>query len=74
MAKISKPLIDKDGEVDSLDETFFEVARRGRPAMLPGEKKVRMNLMIDADIAEQLKLVGNKSAFVAEALRKALRD
>ena len=40
--------------------------------MLPGDKKVRMNLMIDADIAAKLNDVGNKSAFVTEALRKAL--
>lgn len=40
---------------------------------MPSEvRKLRMNLMIDADLAERLKCVGNKSAFVSEALRKAL--
>lgn len=66
-----KPLIGKDGEVGDLSEGFFAAARRGRPALLPGEKKVRMNLMIDADVAARLNEVGNKSAFVTEALRKA---
>ncbi|OWJ77999.1 hypothetical protein [Haematobacter missouriensis] len=67
-----RPLIGDDGEVGDLDDSFFATARRGRPALLPGEKKVRMNLMIDADIAAKLNAVGNKSAFVTEALRKAL--
>lgn len=67
-----RPLIDSDGEVGDLGDSFFATARRGRPALLPGDKKVRMNLMIDADIAAKLNEVGNKSAFVTEALRKAL--
>lgn len=67
-----RPLIGDDGEVCDLVDRFFATARRGRPALLPGEKKVRMNLMIDADIAAKLNAVGNKSAFVTEALRKAL--
>lgn len=67
-----EPLIDADGEVRDLDDAFFAKAKRGRPAMLPGERKVRMNLMIDADVAQALKTVENKSAFVTEAVRKAL--
>ncbi|KFI24568.1 hypothetical protein CG51_17770 [Haematobacter missouriensis] len=68
----NKSLIDSEGEVGDLGDSFFAAARRGRPALLPGDKKVRMNLMIDADIAAKLNEVGNKSAFVTEALRKAL--
>lgn len=66
------PLIGDDGEVAELPADFFTRARRGRPPMLPGERKVRMNLMIDADLAAELAEVGNKSAFVNAALRKAL--
>lgn len=66
-------LIADDGEVRELDAGFFARAKRGRPAMLPDERKVRMNLMIDADIADRLKEVGNKSAFVNAAIRDALR-
>lgn len=71
MAK-PEPHIGKDGEVRGLDEQFFATARRGRPPMLPEDKKVRMNLMIDADLAARLGDLGNKSAFVNEAIRKAL--
>ena len=35
-------------------------------------RKLRMNLMIDADMAERLKCVSNKRAFVSEELREAL--
>lgn len=66
------PMIREDGEVGELGEKFFATARRGRPPMLPEEKKVRMNLMIEAELAERLATVGNKSAFVNEAIRKAL--
>jgi hypothetical protein len=65
-------LIDEDGEVRELGDAFFSRAKRGRPPMLPGERKVRMNLMIDADVARGLQDVGNKSAFVSAAVRKAL--
>ena len=68
----ARPLIGEDGEVGDLDEDVFATARRGRPPMLPGKRKVRMNLMIDSDVAARLNEVGNKSAFVTEALRKAL--
>lgn len=66
-------LIADDGEVRELDAGFFARAKRGRPAMLPDARKVRMNLMIDADIADRLKDLGNKSAFVNAAIRDALR-
>ncbi|UXU73678.1 MULTISPECIES: hypothetical protein [unclassified Paracoccus (in: a-proteobacteria)] len=65
-------LIGKDGEVRELDDTFFATAKRGRPAMPAAERKVRMNLMIEPEIAAQLDKLDNKSAFVNEVLRKAL--
>ena len=67
-----KTLIDGVGEVKELGDEFFAKARRGRPTMLPEGRKVRQNFMIDPDVAERLEAVGNKSAFVNEALRKAL--
>ena len=68
----NKQLIDASGEVRELGSSSFSTARRGRPAMLPAGKKVRQNFMIDPDVAERLEAVGNKSAFVNEALRKVL--
>lgn len=50
----------------------FAKAKRGRPPMLPAERRVRMNLMIEPDLARELDRLGNKSAFVNEAIRKAL--
>ncbi len=64
--------IGADGEVRDLDNGFLPKARRGRPPMLPAERKVRMNLMIDSDLARELDQLDNKSAFVNEAIRKAL--
>ena len=67
-----EPYIGTDGEVRNLDDVFFARAKRGRPPMLPAERKVRMNLMIDPDLARELEQLDNKSAFVNEAIRKAL--
>ena len=69
--KKREPLIGKDGEVRELDDAFFVAAKRGRPPMPDAARKVRMNLMIDPEIAAALDRVDNKSAFVNEALRKA---
>ena len=68
----TEPLIDDKGEVGELDRAFFKAAKRGRPPMLAGERKVRMNFMIDPDLAAALDKQPNKSALVNEALRKAL--
>ena len=46
----AKPSIGDDGEVRDLDGAFARNARRGRPLMREGERKVRMNFMIDPDI------------------------
>ena len=61
-----------DGEVRELDSAFFAKAKRGRPPMAPGRRKVRMNFMIDPDLAAALDKRANKSAVVNKALRKAL--
>lgn len=68
----ARSLTDAEGEAPELGEAFFGKATRGRPVMLPDDRKVRRNFMIDPDIAAKLDAVGNKSAFVNEALRKAL--
>ena len=68
----ARPYINAEGEVRELDTAFFKVAKRGRPAMGADERKVRMNFMIDPDIADALKAQPNMSATVNEALRKAL--
>lgn len=67
-----EPYIGTDGEVRDLDDAFFARARRGRPPLLPGQRKVRMNLMIEPELARALDRLGNKSAFVNAAIRKAL--
>ena len=71
MAKL-KPYIGEDGEVRELDDHFFAHARRGRPPLPSEQKKVRQNFMIEPDIAAKLEGTENKSAFVNEAIRKAL--
>lgn len=71
MAKV-KPYIGDDGEVRELDEDFFAHARRGRPPLPNEQKKVRQNFMIEPDVAARLEGIKNKSAFVNEAIRKAL--
>lgn len=69
---MSKPYIGEDGEVRELDKAWFKQARRGRPPMPADERKVRQNFMIEPDIAARLDGIENKSAFVNEALRRAL--
>jgi len=66
-------LIDDDGEVSELGPGFFARAKRGRPSMLPEERKVRTNVMLDADLADRLRDFQNKSAFVNAANRQALQ-
>ncbi|WP_155046351.1 hypothetical protein [Paracoccus shanxieyensis] len=65
-------MIGVQGEVGELGDAFSAKARRGRPTMLPERRKVRQNVMINPDVAERLEDLGNKSAFVNDALRKAL--
>ena len=67
-----EPRIGTDGEVRELDAGFFKAARRGRPPLLEGQRKIRMNFMIDPDLAAALEDQPNKSAIVNAALRKAL--
>ncbi len=68
----AEPYIGSDGEVRELDDAFAKKAKRGRPALPAKDRKVRMNFMIDPDLAAALEDHGNKSAVVNDALRKAL--
>jgi hypothetical protein len=65
---MSKQLIDKNGDVSELDSTFFERAKRGRPVMPSGTRRRRVNLMLEADIVNELKTVDNASALVNRLL------
>ena len=69
-----KPYIDDDGEVRELDDAFFAKATRGRPPMKPSERKVRMNFMIDPDVAAALEGRANKSELVNKALRALVAE
>lgn len=67
-----KPFTNKDGEVADLSDDFFAQAKRGRPALPDDAKKQRVNLMLDPDVAAQLRETGNSSAFVNALLREKL--
>ena len=69
---MAKPLIGPDGEVGPLDEAFFRRARRGRPAIPPADRKLRVNVMLDPDVAARLREVENASALVNSLLREKL--
>lgn len=69
---MTKPLIDRDGEVSDLGDAFFARAKRGRPALPPAAKKRRVNLMLDPDVAAELQERENSSAFVNALLREKL--
>ncbi len=56
---MSKPLIDEDGEVGELtEENFFNKAVRGRPPMLPGDRKIKTTIMLDPDVVAHFKSEG----------------
>jgi len=70
--KKQRKYIKADGEVRELDTAFFAKAKRGRPPMAAGRRKVRMNFMIEPDLAAALDKRPNKSEVVNKALRKVL--
>ena len=61
-----------DGEVRELDGDFFAVAKRGRPALPEAQRKRRVNLMLDPDVAARLQDLDNSSGFVNGLLREKL--
>ena len=67
---MKKPYAARAGEVRELDADFFGKAKRGRPALPADVKKRRVNLMLDPEVADQLKTLPNASAYVSDLLRK----
>ena len=67
-----KSYIDADGEALELDDAFFRDAKRGRPRLSAEDRKRRVNLMLDPDVAEGLRAERNMSAYANAVLRKAL--
>jgi hypothetical protein len=65
---MTKQFVDKNGEANELDYIFFERAKRGRPVMPSNTRRRRVNLMLEADIAKELKTVDNASALVNKLL------
>ena len=69
--KKAKPYINPDDEARELDADFFVKAKRGRPALPDAEKKKRVNLMLDPDVAKALKESGGNAS---ERVNKLLRS
>ena len=67
-----KRFINHDGEVRELDRDFFASAKRGRPALPEAQRKRRINLMLDPDVAARLQDLDNSSGFMNGLLREKL--
>jgi uncharacterized protein (DUF4415 family) len=52
-----------------LTEEWFDKAKRGRPILPSSDRRRRVNLMLDPDIADQLRQTKNMSALVNQLLR-----
>lgn len=61
-----------DQDTAELTDKWFARARRGRPALPPQDRRRRVNLMLEPDVAERLKKTGNASALVNRLLRAHL--
>lgn len=53
-----KSLIDENGEVAELDDTFFKRATRGRPPLPKENRKQRVTMMLDQSIIAHFKKDG----------------
>lgn len=71
MKKPEKPLTTPDGEAHELGDDFFAKARAGRPAMLAGERKKRVNVMMDPDVHSALK---DRGINMSDRINRLLRD
>ncbi|MBL4767324.1 MAG: hypothetical protein JKY94_06345 [Rhodobacteraceae bacterium] len=65
-------MISHDGEVRETTADDLKFAGRGRPFLLDSDKKRRVNLMLDPEVVERLKLKGNMSAAANKILRETL--
>lgn len=69
--KKPEPYTSADGEVRELDDHFFETAKRGRPALPDDQKRKRVNISLEPDLAAKVKETKfNLSQRVNEMLRK----
>lgn len=70
---MSRPdMIGPDGEVRPLEDEDFKGFVRGRPPMLPQDRKRRVNLTLDAEVVEALKARGRMSTEANAILREQL--
>ena len=58
-----------DPDTVELTEEWFAKAKRGRPTLPSSDRRRRVNLMLDPDIADQLRQTKNMSALVNQLLR-----
>jgi uncharacterized protein (DUF4415 family) len=65
-------MIGPDGEVRPLEDEDFKGFIRGRPPMLPEDRKQRVNLTLDADVVKALKERGRMSTEANAILRAEL--
>jgi uncharacterized protein (DUF4415 family) len=53
-----KSYISPEGDAFELDEAWFRRARRGRPPMLPSQRKRQVTINLDPDVVEAAKAGG----------------
>ena len=53
-----KPYTDDEGEVRELDDHFFAIAKRGRPALPKDERKQQVTMLLDPDVVAYFKKDG----------------
>lgn len=70
--KRAKSQVDADGDAVELGDAFFSTAKRGRPTLHPSQRKQRLNVMFDPEVADRLRADGDISARVNEAMRREL--
>jgi uncharacterized protein (DUF4415 family) len=81
MKKLKRPTPSQDSEIgkaiEGYEDTFeatdaqFASARRGRPTLLPDQRKERVTIMLDRDIVERFRATGKGwQTRINEALRK----
>ncbi len=69
---MTKPLIDENGEVRELTEDDLRFSRLGRPRVPLKRRKRRVNMTLDPEVIDRLKIRGPMSTEANALLRKAL--
>lgn len=62
-----------DPDNPPLDDAFTKAARRGRPSLADEDKKQRMNVMFDPDIAAELRAFKERGGNISERVNALLR-